>query len=131
MVWNNVIVFRTFTFDWKSVRCFQLVISMDRPNFIYLINKYLLTMGVHIFLLLCLIQGSSCAVQSYSELLYPVPRHKLRNLGNAAPELTAANFKCSEVSISHWFNFLKKEVFFLLISDQGECFEIYWRLKFA
>lgn len=101
MVWNNVIVFWTFIFEWKSFICFKLVIWMDCPQYICIINRHILTMGAFLLLFLCSVQGFSSAVQTYSELIYPVPRHKVRNLENPVPQLTPASFQCSKVSISN------------------------------
>lgn len=101
MVWNNVIVFWTFIFQWKSFICFKLVIWMDCPQYICIINRHSLTMGAFLLLFLCSVQGFSSAVQTYSELIYPVPRHKVRNLENPVPQLSPASFQCSKVSISN------------------------------
>lgn len=101
MVWNNVIVFWTFIFEWKSFICFKLVIWMDCPQYICINNRQSLTMGALLLLFLCSVQGFSSAVQTYSELIYPVPRHKVRNLENPVPQLSPASFQCSKVSISN------------------------------
>lgn len=100
MVWNNVIVFWTFIFEWKSFICFKLVIWMDCPQYICITNRHILTMGAFLLLFLCSVQGFSSAVQTYSELIYPVPRHKVRNLENPEPQLSPESFQCSKVSIS-------------------------------
>lgn len=71
-------------------------------------------MGAFLLLFLCSVQGFSSAVQTYSELIYPVPRHKVWNLENPVPQLLPASFQCSKVSFSNGF----VRVFFCLSLKQ-------------
>lgn len=91
--------FLNFYFRLKKFHLFQTCrFYMDCPKFIYTIYRNILTMGAVFLLLLCFLQGYSCTVQTFSELTYPIPRHRIQNLGRPVPDLSPSSFQCTKVS---------------------------------